>query len=77
VRTLGPDPHFLPLLIVLAAQPPAVDNGEVQAVIDRAAARHGNCAGPRSGWPSVTTRTARPLTSWRFALAAIDGAFLA
>ena len=35
VRTLERHPHFLRLLIVLAAQPPAADNGEVQAVIDR------------------------------------------
>jgi len=77
VGTLQRHPDFLRLLIVLAAQPPA-DDGEMQAVIRRIrehaldflraqiAAAFGD--DPRS---PVTDRLAR------FALAAIDGAFVA
>jgi AcrR family transcriptional regulator len=77
VGTLQRHPDFLRLLIVFAAQPPA-DDGEIQAVIRRIrehaldflraqiAAAFGD--DPRS---QVTDRLAR------FALAAIDGAFVA
>jgi len=77
VGTLQRHPDFLRLLIVFAAQPPA-DDGEIQAVIRRIrehaldflraqiAAAFGD--NPRS---PVTDRLAR------FALAAIDGAFVA
>jgi len=77
VGTLQRHPDFLRLLIVFAAQPPA-DDGEIQAVIRRIrehaldflraqiAAAFGD--DPRS---PVTDRLAR------FALAAIDGAFVA
>ena len=77
VGTLQRHPDFLRLLIVFAAQPPA-DDGEMQAVIRRIrehaldflraqiAAAFGD--DPRS---PVTDRLAR------FALAAIDGAFVA
>ena len=78
VRTLQRHPDFLRLLIVFAAQPPAAGQGELQAVIrrvrehaldllrERIAAAFGD--DPRS---PVTGQLAR------FALAAIDGAFVA
>ncbi len=78
VRTLERHPDFLRLLIVFAAQPPAAGAGEIQAVVCRVrehaldllreqiAAAFGD--DPRS---PVTGQLAR------FALAAIDGAFVA
>jgi AcrR family transcriptional regulator len=78
VRTLERHPDFLRLLIVFAVQPPAAGEGEIQAVIRRIreqalellraqiAAAFGD--DPRS---PVTDLLAR------FALAAIDGAFVA
>jgi len=77
-RTLNRHPDFLRLLIAFAVQPPATGDGEVQAVICRVrehaldllraqiAAAFGD--DPRS---PVTGQLAR------FALAAIDGAFVA
>ncbi len=77
-RTLGRHPNFLRLLIAFAAQPPAAGDGEVQAVIRRVrehaldllraqiAVAFGD--DPRS---PATDQLAR------FALAAIDGAFVA
>src|SRR5271165_5296030 len=77
-RTLEGHPDFLRLLIVFAAQPPATGEGEIQAVVRRIrehaldllraqiAAAFGD--DPRS---PVTDQLAR------FALAAIDGAFVA
>ncbi len=77
-RTLERHPDFLRMLIVFAAQPPATGDGEIQAVVrqvrDHAlellraqiAAAFGD--DPRS---PVTDQLAR------FALAAIDGAFVA
>ncbi len=78
VRTLDRHADFLRLLIVFAAQPPAAGQGEIQAVVRRvrghaldllrtqiAAAFGDNPASP------VTDQLAR------FALAAIDGAFVA
>ena len=78
VRTLQRHPDFLRLLIVFAVQPPAAGEGEIQAVVRRIrehalellraqiAAAFGD--DPRS---PVTDLLAR------FALAAIDGAFVA
>ena len=78
VGTLERHPDFLRLLIVFAAQPPAAGQGEIQAVVRRVrghalellraqiAAAFGD--DPRS---PVTDQLAR------FALAAIDGAFVA
>jgi AcrR family transcriptional regulator len=78
VGTLQRHPDFLRLLIVFAAQPPAAGEGEIQAVVcrvrehalellrERIAAAFGD--DPRS---PVTGQLAR------FALAAIDGAFVA
>ena len=78
VRTLERHPDFLRLLIVFAAQPPATSDGEIQAVVRRVrehaldllrsqiAVAFGD--EPRS---AVTDQLAR------FALAAIDGAFVA
>ena len=78
VGTLQRHPDFLRLLIVFAAQPPAAGQGEIQAVVCRVrehaldllrtqiAAAFGD--DPRS---PVTEQLAR------FALAAIDGAFVA
>ena len=78
VGTLERHPDFLRLLIVFAAQPPAAGEGEIQAVVRRVrehalellrtqtAAAFGD--DPRS---PVTGQLAR------FALAAIDGAFVA
>ena len=78
VGTLQRHPDFLRLLIVFAAQPPAAGEGEIQAVVRRVrehaldllrtqiAAAFGD--DPRS---PVTGQLAR------FALAAIDGAFVA
>ncbi len=78
VGTLQRHPDFLRLLIVFAAQPPAAGQGEIQAVVCRVrehalellreqiAAAFGD--DPRS---PVTDQLAR------FALAAIDGAFVA
>ena len=77
-RTLGRHPNFLRLLIAFAAQPPVAGDGEVQAVIRRVrehaldllraqiAVAFGD--DPRS---PGTDQLAR------FALAAIDGAFVA
>ncbi|MGO9193297.1 MAG: TetR/AcrR family transcriptional regulator [Streptosporangiaceae bacterium] len=77
-RTLQRHPDFLRLLIVFAAQPPAAGQGEIQAVVrrvrehalellrERIAAAFGD--DPQS---PVTGQLAR------FALAAIDGAFVA
>jgi AcrR family transcriptional regulator len=77
-RTLQRHPSFLRLLIVFAAQPPATSDGEIQAVVcrvrehalellrDQIAAAFGD--DPHS---PVTDQLAR------FALAAIDGAFVA
>ena len=77
-RTLERHPDFLRMLIVFAAQPPATGDGEIQAVVRRVrdhalellrgqiAAAFGD--DPRS---PATDQLAR------FALAAIDGAFVA
>lgn len=77
VRTPERHPDFLRLLIVLAAQPPAMDDGEVQAVIGRIRgqarqllrAEIGRAFGDDPDSPATDQLA-------RFALAAIDGAFL-
>ena len=78
IRTLERHPNFLRLLIVLAAQPPDDDGGEIRAVIGRIRDRAlgllrsqiGLAFGDDPDTP-VTDQLAR------FALAAIDGAFVA
>ena len=78
MRTLERHPHFLRLLIVLAAQPPAADDGEVRAVIGRIRdqarqllrAQIGLAFGDDPDSPATDQLA-------RFTLAAIDGAFLA
>jgi len=77
-RTLERHPSFLRLLIVFAAQPPATADGEIQAVVCRVRehalellrAQIAVAFGDDSQSP-VTDQLAR------FALAAIDGAFVA
>jgi AcrR family transcriptional regulator len=78
VRTLDRHPHFLRLLIVFAAQPPAAGDGEIQAVVGRVRGQ---------ALERLRTQIARafgddphsPTTDQlaRFALAAIDGAVVA
>ena len=53
VRTLQRHPEFLRLLIVFAAQPPAVGQGEIQAVVCRVASTCSTCCG-RSGSAALT-----------------------
>ena len=78
VRTLERHPHFLRLLIVLAAQPPAVDDGEVQAVIGRIRDQARQLLRTQIGL-AFGDDPHSPATDQlaRFALAAMDGAFLA
>jgi len=78
VRTLERHPDFLRLLIVFAAQPPTAGDGEVQAVV---------CRVRRQAHDLLREQIAiafgddpqSPVTDQlaRFALAAIDGAFVA
>jgi len=78
ISTLERHPNFLRLLIVLAAQPPDGDGGEIRAVIGRIRDQAlellrrqiGLAFGDDPDTP-VTDQLAR------FALAAIDGAFVA
>ncbi len=78
VRALERHPHFLRLLIILAAQPPAVADAEVQAVIGRIRgqalqllrAQIGRAFGDDPHSPATDQLA-------HFTLAAIDGAFLA
>jgi AcrR family transcriptional regulator len=77
-RTLERHPDFLRLLIVIAAQPPAAGDGQVQAVVSRIREQALNrlrrqlaLAFGDDPQSPVTERLAR------FALAAIDGAVLA
>ena len=78
VGTLQRHPDFLRLLIVFAAQPPAAGQGEIQAVVRRVRehaldllrTQIASAFGDDAGSP-VTGQLAR------FALAAIDGAFVA
>jgi AcrR family transcriptional regulator len=78
VRILERHPHFLRLLIVLAVQPPAVDDGEVQAVIGRIRGQARQLLRAQIGL-AFGDDPHSPATDQlaRFALAAIDGAFLA
>ncbi len=78
VRTLERHPNFLRLLIALATQPPAGDDGEIDAVIsgirERALALLRAQIALAFG-DDPAGRTTDGLA--RFALAAIDGAFVA
>ena len=78
VGILERHPHFLRLLIVLAVQPPAVDGGEVQAVIGRIRGQARQLLRAQIGL-AFGDDPHSPATDQlaRFALAAIDGAFLA
>ena len=78
VRILERHPHFLRLLIVLAVQPPAADDGEVQAVIGRIRGQARQLLRAQIGL-AFGDDPHSPATDQlaRFALAAIDGAFLA
>ena len=77
-RTLERHPHFLRLLIVVAAQPPAAADGKVQAVVGRvrglALARLRAEIALAFGDDPQSPATDQLA---RFALAAFDGAFLA
>jgi AcrR family transcriptional regulator len=78
VRTLRRHPSFLRLLIALAVQPPPASEGEIQAVIGRIRAQaldrlRGQLEvafGEERASPNIDQLA-------RFALAAIDGAFVA
>jgi AcrR family transcriptional regulator len=78
VHTLERHPSFLRLLIVLATQPPAGSDGEIQAVVGRVRERALGVLRTQIGLAfgddprSVTSEQLA-----RFALAAIDGAFVA
>jgi AcrR family transcriptional regulator len=78
IRTLERHPNFLRLLIVLAAQPPDGDGGEIRAVIgrirDQALALLRGQIGLAFGDDPDSPATDQLA---RFALAAIDGAFVA
>ena len=78
VRALEGHPHFLRLLIVLAAQPPAVADGAVQAVIGRIRDQARQLLRTQIGL-AFGDDLDSPATDQlaRFALAAMDGAFLA
>jgi len=78
VQTLGHHPNFLRLLIVFAAQPPTGADGEIQAVVGRIRAhalqrlrRQIAIAFDDDEHGATTDQLAR------FALATLDGAFLA
>jgi AcrR family transcriptional regulator len=77
-KTLERHPSFLRLLIVFAAQPPAVAGGEIRAVVARVREQ----ALVRLREHLATTFGDDPLSPTtdrlaRFALAAVDGAFVA
>jgi AcrR family transcriptional regulator len=78
IATLERHPDFLRLLLVFAAQPPRAGDGEVQAVVERVRElalvrlrkQIGIAFGDKPDDPITDTLA-------RFALAAIDGAFIA
>jgi hypothetical protein len=78
IRTLERHPNFLRLLLVLAAQPPAGGGGEIRAVIgrirDRALGLLRRQIGLAFGDDPESSGTDQLA---RFALAALDGAFVA
>jgi AcrR family transcriptional regulator len=78
IRTLERHPDFLRLLIVLAAQPPDGGGGEIQAVIGRIRDRALELLRAQIGF-AFGDDPDSPATDQlaRFALAAIDGAFVA
>jgi AcrR family transcriptional regulator len=77
IRTLERHPNFLRLLIVLAAQPPDVDGGEIRAVIGRIRDRALELLRGQIGL-AFGDDPDSPATDQlaRFALAALDGAFV-
>jgi AcrR family transcriptional regulator len=78
VETLERHPCFLRLLIVLATQPPAGSDGEIQAVIGRVRAQALELLRTQIALAlGVDPRSATSEQLARFALAAIDGAFVA
>ncbi|MGZ6725207.1 MAG: TetR/AcrR family transcriptional regulator [Solirubrobacteraceae bacterium] len=78
IRTLERHPNFLRLLIVLAAQPPDRERGEIRAVIGRIRDRALGLLRGQIGL-AFGDDPDSPATDQlaRFALAAIDGAFVA
>ncbi len=78
VRTLERHPDFLRLLIVFAAQPPAAGDGEVQAVVFRVRGQALDLLREQIAI-AFGDDPQSPATDQlaRFALAAIDGAFVA
>ena len=78
VGTLQRHPDFLRLLIVFAAQPPAAGGGEIQAVVCRVREHALDLLRERIA-AAFGDDPASPVTDQlaRFALAAIDGAFVA
>ena len=78
IRTLERHPNFLRLLIVLAAQPPDGERGEIRAVIGRIRDRALGLLRGQIGL-AFGDDPDSPATDQlaRFALAAIDGAFVA
>src|SRR5262249_20002351 len=77
-RTLERHPSFLRLLIVFAAPPPAAGDGEIQAVACRVT-EHALDRVRAHVAPAFGDDPQRPATDQlaRFALAAVEGAFVA
>jgi AcrR family transcriptional regulator len=78
IHTLERHPNFLRLLIVFAAQPPRAGDGEVQAVVGRVREMALSRLGQQIAL-AFRDNPDDPITEAlsRFALAAIDGAFIA
>jgi hypothetical protein len=77
-RVLDRHPDFLRLLIVLAAQPPDAADGEVHAVVNRVREEALlRLRGQMALAFDIAPDSARADRLARFALAAIDGAFVA
>ena len=77
VRTLEHHPHFLRLVIVFAVQPPSASDGEVRSVVDRVRDDALERLRTQIGIAFDDPRSATTDQLARFALAAIDGAFVA
>jgi AcrR family transcriptional regulator len=78
VRTLERHPNFLRLVIVFAVQPPSAGDGEVRSVVDRVRANALERLRAQIGIAvDDDPRSATTDQLARFALAAIDGAFVA
>jgi AcrR family transcriptional regulator len=77
-RTLERHPNFLRMLIVFAVQPPTAGGGEIQAVVRRVRDRAlGLLRGQMAAAFGDDPRSPATEQLARFALAAIDGAFVA